>query len=76
MVQLIEEDNAFEIREQKLEEEIPYYAGLHEQFEDEEATYEENTQRDSEEQGTDQYDSKDSSDTFNGLAAEGYLVRL
>ena len=52
-------------------EEVICYVGLPGQLEDEEAMYEVDTPIDTEELGTDQYDSEDSSDVFISPAAEG-----
>ena len=69
MFQLIQQDNVFERREPKVKEEVSYYAGLPGQFKDEKAMYEVDIPTDTEEQGTDQCDSKDLLDVFAGLAA-------
>ena len=67
----------FERREQREEKEQgTYYVGLPGQFDDEEATYEEDISTDSKEQGTDQYDRQDSLNVFVGPAAEDDFVRL
>ena len=76
MFQLIQQENVFERIEQKLKEEVTYYAGLPGQCEGEEAMYQVNIPTDLEEQGTDQYDSDDLSYVFIGWAAEGDFVRL
>ena len=60
-----------EENKQKLKEEVPYYAGLPGQFEDDEAMYHKNIWTHSEEQETDQYNSEDSSDVFIGPVTEG-----
>ena len=59
MFQLIQQDNVFERRKQKLMEEVTYYPGPPGQFKNEEAMYEEDIPKDTEEQGTDHFDSED-----------------
>ena len=59
-----------------LKEEFTYYAGLPEQFEDEDAIYQVDSSTETEEVGNEQYFSEDSSDVFIGSAAEGHSVRL
>ena len=76
LFQLIQQNNVFEDREQRLRREVVYYAGLPGQFEDEEAMYEKDVPTDMEGPGNDQYRSKDSSDMFIGPAAEGDFMRL
>ena len=70
MFQLIQQDNMFERREQKLKEEVAYYAEPLGQLKDEEPMYEEDIPTYTGEQGTDQCDSEDSSDVFIGPAVE------
>ena len=60
----------FERKDQKLKDEVTYYVGLPGKVK------EEDIPTDSEEQRTDLYNSKDSSDVFVAPAAEDNFVRL
>ena len=71
MFQLRQQDYGFESREQRLKEEMVYYAGLPAQFKGEDTMYDINIPTDTEELGTDQYDSEDSLVVFIGSAVEG-----
>ena len=73
MLQLMQQANVFKKREQKLKEEVTYCAG---QFEDEEDIYEVDVSTDTEELGTEQYYSKDSSNVLLAQLQRGDFVRL
>ena len=73
---MIQQDNMFDDGKQGLKTESIYYTGILEQFEDEEALYEEDISTETEGPKTDQYDSEDSSDVFIGPDTEEDFMRL